>query len=181
MTDDARRRLGGWRSSRLVCVVPGVEEGARGRRAASLVLDALLRRVAHGAPLLVVEVRPDDLAGGPVLAHPAVLEPQGRVAQRLDLVQAVRDEDDRLVGLAQRVHAPHALLLERRVADGEHLVDEQHVGVELADDREAQAGLHARAVVLHRRVDEVLEAGELDDVGQHAIDLRLAAGRAPTR
>ena len=55
-----------------------------------------------------------------------------------------------------------ALLLEGGVADGEHLVDEQDVGVELHEDGEREADLHPRRVVLQAQVDEVLELRELD-------------------
>ena len=66
-----------------------------------------------------------------------------------------------------------ALALEGLVADGEHLVDEQHVGVEVRGDREAQAQEHARRVRRHRRVDEVAELGERDDRVQALLDLLL--------
>ena len=58
----------------------------------------------------------------------------------------------------------HALLLERRVADGEDLVDQQDVGVDVDRDREAEPDVHAGRVVLHRLVDELLDAGEVDDL-----------------
>ena len=50
------------------------------------------------------------------------------------------------------------------VADGEHLVDEQHVGIDVNRHREAEPHVHAGRVGLHRRVDEVLQLGELDDL-----------------
>ena len=60
-----------------------------------------------------------------------------------------------------------------RVADGQHLVDEQDLGVDVDRDREAQPDVHARRVVPHRRVDELLEPGERHDVVEHAIDVGL--------
>ena len=57
-----------------------------------------------------------------------------------------------------------ALLLEGGVADREHLVDEQDVGVDLDRDREAEPHAHARRVVLELEVDELLELGEGDDL-----------------
>ena len=68
----------------------------------------------------------------------------------------------------------HALALERGVADGEHLVDEQDLGVEVRGDREAEAHVHAARVALDRRVDELLDAGELDDRVEPAGDLLAA-------
>ena len=57
-----------------------------------------------------------------------------------------------------------ALLLEVRVADGEHLVDEQDLGLEVRRDREREAQVHARRVALDRRVEELRRPGELDDL-----------------
>ena len=50
------------------------------------------------------------------------------------------------------------------VADGEHLVDQQHVGIDVDRDGEAEAHVHAGRVGLHRRVDELPQLGELDDL-----------------
>ena len=66
--------------------------------------------------------------------------------------------------------------LELLVADGQHLVDEQDVGVDVDGDREAEPHVHARRVVLHRGVDEPLEAGELDDVVEAAVELAPSTG-----
>ena len=62
------------------------------------------------------------------------------------------------------LHPPEALLLELGVADREHLVDEQDLGLEVRGDRERQAHVHAARVALHGRVEELLEPGELDDL-----------------
>ena len=53
---------------------------------------------------------------------------------------------------------------EALVADGQHLVDEQHVGVDVNRDREAEAHVHPRRVGLDRRVDEVVHLGEVDNL-----------------
>ena len=57
----------------------------------------------------------------------------------------------------------HALALERLVADGQHLVDEQDVGVDVHGDGEGEPHVHARRVELHLGVDELADAGEVDD------------------
>ena len=49
----------------------------------------------------------------------------------------------------------HALALERLVADREHLVHEQHVGVDVHGHRERQPDVHAGRVELHLGVDEL--------------------------
>ena len=64
-----------------------------------------------------------------------------------------------------------ALALEVLVADGEHLVDDQDVGVDVDGDGEPESDVHAGRVVLHRRVDEALEPGEVDDLVELAVEL----------
>ena len=66
-----------------------------------------------------------------------------------------------------------ALLLEGGVADGEDLVDQQDLGVDVDHHREGEPHEHARGVVLDLHLDEVAELGEVD----HAVEA-LAAPRA---
>ena len=80
-------------------------------------------------------------------------------------------------------HAAQAAALELGVAHGEHLVDQQDVGVEVRGDGERQPQVHARRVPLHRRVEEPLDPGELDDLVEPARRLRrrLIPWMAPLR
>ncbi len=57
------------------------------------------------------------------------------------------------------------------VADGQHLVHQQDIGVDVNRDGKAQAHVHAGGVGLHRCVDEVLELGKLDDLVEAPRDL----------
>ena len=66
---------------------------------------------------------------------------------------------------------PEALLLERGVADREHLVDEQNLGLEMRGDRERESHVHAARVALDRGVEEALDLGERDDLVESALDL----------
>jgi hypothetical protein len=50
----------------------------------------------------------------------------------------VADEHDGAAALVEAAHLRQALALELRVADGEHLVDRQDVGVEVRGHREGQ-------------------------------------------
>ena len=50
------------------------------------------------------------------------------------------------------------------VADRQHFVDEEDLGVGMDGDREAQAHVHARGVVLDRLLDEIAQPRELHDV-----------------
>ena len=60
-------------------------------------------------------------------------------AQQADGVHRVADEHDRRAAVLERPHAVEALELEGDVADGQHLVDEQHLRVDVHGDREARA------------------------------------------
>ena len=83
----------------------------------------------------------------------------------------MRDEQDRLAGTLKSLDFVETFALERFVPDGEHLVDEQDVGVDVNGDREAEPDVHAGGVVLDLVVDEVLEFGEGDDVVEEPVDL----------
>ena len=95
-----------------------------------------------------------------------------------DRAHVVRDEEDRAALVAQPVELVEALLLEGGVADGEHLVDQQHVGVDLDHHREREPHVHARRVVLELQVLELAQLGELDDRARSA---RRASRRRAAR
>ena len=71
-------------------------------------------------------------------------------------------------------HLAEALALERGVADGQHLVDDQDLRLEVRRDGEGEPHVHAARVALDRRVEELLDLGEGDDLVELAIDLGLA-------
>ena len=85
-------------------------------------------------------------------------------AQPLDSLEVVADEDHGAAFPRHVVHLAETLPLERGVADGEHLVDQQDLRLEVRRDGEGEAQVHAARVVLHRRVDERLDFGERDDL-----------------
>ena len=94
---------------------------------------------------------------------------RGRRAARPPAV--VRDEEHRPAGAAELLHPAQAAPLELGVADREHLVDEQDLGLEVRGDGEREPHVHAARVALHRRVDELLDARELDDLVEARVDL----------
>ena len=81
------------------------------------------------------------------------------------------DEQDGAALARDVAHLAEALLLERGVADREHLVDEQDLGLEVRRDGERQPHIHAARVAFDRRVDEALDLGERDDLVELARDL----------
>ncbi len=84
------------------------------------------------------------------------------------------DEHDRPAFALEPEELLEALLLEGGVADREHLVDQQDLGVDLDRGREREAHEHPRGVVLELQVDELLQLGERD----HLVEARpcLACG-----
>ena len=112
-------------------------------------------------------VRADRLARVAVERDLALPQEHGAVAQPLDRLRVVGDEQDRPAAVLELGDLAEALALELLVADGEHLVEQQHVGLDVRGDREAEAHVHARRVGAHRQVDELLELGERDDLVHH--------------
>ncbi len=144
------------------------------RRAVAGVEDRALRApVARHVDLLVAA---RDVAGIADGDEVAAVEQHRPVAEALDGVHVVRDEQDRAALRARLAQRVEALALERAVAHGEHLVDQQQVGVHVDHDREGQAHLHARRVVLELQLGEALELGELDD---RVVALARLRGREP--
>src|SRR5207253_2981596 len=61
------------------------------------------------------------------------------------------------------------------IADGEHLIDQDHLRVDMDGAGEPEPHEHPRGEELHLRVHELAELGELHDVVVHGV--RLAVGR----
>ena len=70
-------------------------------------------------------------------------------------------------------HLAEALLLERGVADGQHLVDDQDLRLQMRGHGEREAHVHAARIALHRRIEELLDLGERDDLVELRGDLGL--------
>ena len=87
------------------------------------------------------------------------------MAEAFDRCGVVRDEDDRPPALLELVDLAEALALELLVADGEHLVQQQDVDVQVCGDGEAQAHDHPGRVRTDGELHEALELGEGLDLG----------------
>src|SRR5215831_19098556 len=83
----------------------------------------------------------------------------------------MRDEDNRPAFLTQRPHSIKALPLEGHVADGQHFVQEQDLGLQMGRDRKPQADVHSGGIPLDRYVDELPNLRELDDTFELTPDL----------
>ena len=85
----------------------------------------------------------------------------------------MRHQQNRLSPALELAELVQALVRESFVSDREHFVHEQHIGVDVNRHRKSQAHIHAGRVGLHRRVDELLQLGELDDPIEPPGDLAL--------
>ena len=73
----------------------------------------------------------------------------------------MRDVEERGAVPHDLFDPPEALLLEVGVADRQHLVDQQDVGLQEGGNGETQPHLHAEGEELDLTVDGVVEPGEL--------------------
>ena len=93
-------------------------------------LTGLIVQVVNG-----VQVRAQHIRGRANRADAARVEPDRATAHQLDRGQVVRNEHDRrLTTLAKVEHAPERPILERRVADRQHLVHQQDIRLNVHRD-----------------------------------------------
>ena len=140
---------------------PGLQQ-LGGAVAAALALRTRVGR--RGRPEAHVDIRVRHLGGVADHDDSASVDEGGAVAEAAHRAHVVRHEQDRLALVAQAVEHVEALLLEAHVADGQHLVDQQDVGVHLDHHGEREPHLHARGVVLELQLLELAQLGEVDDV-----------------
>src|SRR5215203_2742238 len=125
-------------------------------------LDTRLRRA-----LVALE----QLLRAPVSVDAALLDPNNPFAEAADSAEVVAYEEHRPALVRKVGHPADAASLEFCVADGEDLVDDHDVGLEVGSDREGEAQVHAGGVALERRVEKALDTRELDDLVEAALDL----------
>ena len=82
--------------------------------------------------------------GSPWPRFSPVVEPQRLVAEAFDQAERVRHEQDRLVPPLELGELVEALVREALVADGEHLVDQQHVRIDVNRHGEARGACTCR-------------------------------------
>ena len=140
----------------------------RPRHAREIHLVARRRRHTGG-------VHPTNLRRARVGDHAPALQQQRARAQRRHRGEVVADEQHGApLALPHLAHLPQALVLERLIADGQHFVHQQDVGVEMRRDGEGEPHRHPARVALDRHVEERLDAGELDDLVEPLPDLGAA-------
>src|ERR1700730_7018766 len=104
---------------------------------------------------------------------PAVCDPHAARAQILDRRHVVGYEQHGPPPTTHIVHGTDTFLLEYRVANRQHLIDDEHVRLEVRGHRETEPRAHAARIVLDGCVDETRHARELNDRLELGIDLLL--------
>ena len=84
------------------------------------------------------------------------------------------DEQDRASAARDLGHLAEAFLLKLGIADRQHLVDDQNLGLQMRRDREGEPNIHAAGVALDRRIEKFLDLGKGDDLVELASDLGAA-------
>src|SRR5690606_32927153 len=120
----------------------------RGDLGAALAETHALLTVTADVLLDPTQVSVDDVAARTGGEQLAVVEQRDLVAQVAHHTEGVRHDDDGAAAVLEIEELLRALALELLVADGEHLVDEQEIGLDVDRDREAELDVHARRVVL---------------------------------
>jgi hypothetical protein len=120
-------------------------------------------------------IRPEAGTASPAAAarrsRASVVDPDRFVADHRDVVHRVRAEEQSAPSLLELDDPVDRLLLEITVADGQRLVDDQHVGIDVRGDRESEPEHHARRVGLDRPREEFPELGELEDLRHSPANL----------
>ena len=84
------------------------------------------------------------------------------------------DQQHRAPVAGDLAHLAEALGLKVRIADRQHLVDEEDLAVQVGGDREGQTDVHAGREPLDLSIEEPLHAGEGDDRVEALTDLLAA-------
>src|SRR5882757_1508905 len=115
-----------------------------------------------------------DLGGGAVHDAAAGIEQEDAMAQARDQIHVVTDEEHGASFGGEGGHAVDAAALVGRIADGENLIDDKDLRLEMRRDAEREADVHPAGVALDGHVEELLDLGKSDDLIEFAADLRAA-------
>src|ERR1700749_4212821 len=129
--------------------------------------DVVARRFHNVAPLARggrtrprTKVRADNFVRRAVAEHAPLCEQDRARTEPRDSRHIVRDEEYGASLLPDALHLVEALTLESCVADGEHLVNNQHLRVEMRGHGEGLTNVHPRRVAFDGRVEELPDFGE---------------------
>src|SRR5208337_3925436 len=119
-----------------------------------------------------LEIALHCIGGGPVERDLTVPKQDPAATQFIDARHIVAHEQNRAsLPPADLLHFAKTLALKLRIANGQDFVDDQDLGLKMCRDREGQSHIHTATVALNGRIQELLNAGELDDPIELPLDL----------
>src|ERR1700730_13187865 len=62
------------------------------------------------------------------------------------------------------VHLPETFPLEFRIADGQYLIDDENLLLQMRGHGESESDIHARRITLYRSIQKLLHSGKGDDL-----------------
>ena len=107
------------------------------------------------------------------LMHKTVSQVNRALRQLADSFHIMADEYYGSPPFGNILHLPKAFFLKLGIAYCQDFVDNQNLGFEMGGDGEGEADLHAAAVALDGGVEEFLNAREVDNLVELAVDLPL--------
>ena len=131
--------------------------------------------------LELVVVRLADLVHGTIHAQITLLDPHSTLANTLNLLHGVRNEQDRDVATLNKVlNTALAFLLEKDIANRKRLIDDENIGLGNRSDSKGDTRDHTRREVLQGHVNEVFKLGELNNLVKTSVDKLLGIAKQRT-
>ncbi|MNV54495.1 hypothetical protein D3C71_1466910 [compost metagenome] len=107
----------------------------------------------------------------------ATFQPQRCLAETLDLLQRMGDEQNRGAPRADLLDPCQALHLEADVSHRQRFINDQHVRLGMDGHGECQAHVHAAGIGLDRPIEEIADVGEGDDRLQLVVHFLAAQAK----
>ena len=100
-----------------------------------------------------------------------MIQPQHPVAEGFHLIQGMRTEQNGLAFFLHAADAVEGFAREFAIPYRQSLVYYENIRVDAGGHRESQAYVHAAGIGLDRLVDEIADAGKLDNLLEPRLDL----------
>src|SRR5216683_2971175 len=121
-----------------------------------------------------VFIRAHDFMRWAGLADRPAIHPRYPLAQPPNLVQLVAHQHHRPPALCHFSHLSQALLLKIDVPHGQHFVHQQYLRLQVRRHRERQPHVHPARIMLHRRLDKLLDLRERHNLIELPVDFLLS-------
>ena len=150
---------------------------------ASVAVDGFLFPVRKGMHAFftayLAQVIRNRFLRGVALYHAPLVQQYDAFAQRIDKSQVVGDKHDGFALFAQFAYLGTALALKFCIADGQHFVGQEDIGIHERRHGKGNAHIHAARIGFHRLVNEFADPGETYNFIINRIYLGVAHAQEP--